>query len=337
MDPVVPAKKRANSGGIRAPAGPPGHPTPGARLAMDRRKLAPAHGDPGAIPGDQAGHSQHKKKYTSRVMKNCLMAGATGLAAALTATLVALVLAALLNSCSSVPATVELLPTIPGATYVGSRACADCHAQYVRRFPASPHARAHFADAPGGRVSGCESCHGPGSLHVAAGGGRGKFIINPGRDPSACFACHLETRGEFSLAHHHPVASGQMNCVQCHDPHGMDIFKSSGGLAMARENETCAACHREQTRPFVFEHEAMREGCTTCHNPHGSVNRKLLVQADANLCLRCHAQNQGVAGGTGVVMIGAVDHTAFLSRATCWTAGCHTAVHGSNVDPRLQY
>jgi hypothetical protein len=22
---------------------------------------------------------------------------------------------------------------------------------------------------------------------------------------------------------------------------------------------------------------------------------------------------------------------------TCWTAGCHTAVHGSNVDPRLRY
>jgi hypothetical protein len=22
---------------------------------------------------------------------------------------------------------------------------------------------------------------------------------------------------------------------------------------------------------------------------------------------------------------------------TCWTSGCHTAVHGSNVDPRLRY
>jgi hypothetical protein len=22
---------------------------------------------------------------------------------------------------------------------------------------------------------------------------------------------------------------------------------------------------------------------------------------------------------------------------TCWTSGCHTAIHGSNVDPRLRY
>ena len=83
-----------------------------------------------------------------------------------------------------------------------------------------------------------------------------------------------------------------MNCVQCHDPHGEDIFKPEGGLAMARQNETCAQCHREQTRPFVFEHPALREGCTTCHNPHGSINRMMLTQADNNLCFRCHAQAQ---------------------------------------------
>jgi hypothetical protein len=26
-----------------------------------------------------------------------------------------------------------------------------------------------------------------------------------------------------------------------------------------------------------------------------------------------------------------------LKMGTCWTAGCHTAVHGSNVDVRLRY
>ena len=130
---------------------------------------------------------------------------------------------------------------------------------------------------------------------------------------------------------------GRMNCVQCHDPHGGDIFKSASGLAMARLNENCAQCHREQTRPVAFEHGAMREGCVTCHNPHGSINRKLLTQNDPNLCLRCHAQNQGIFNGSGTILIGSVDHTTFLSRATCWATGCHTAVHGSNVDPRLTY
>jgi hypothetical protein len=26
-----------------------------------------------------------------------------------------------------------------------------------------------------------------------------------------------------------------------------------------------------------------------------------------------------------------------MARATCWAAGCHSSVHGSNVDPRLRY
>ena len=103
---------------------------------------------------------------------------------------------------------------------------------------------------------------------------------------------------------------------------------------MARQNESCTSCHREQTRPFVFEHEALREGCTVCHSPHGSINRKMLTESDPNLCLRCHAQVQG-SGGT--IYIGNTDHTDLLKIGTCWTAGCHTAIHGSNVDPLLRY
>ena len=125
-----------------------------------------------------------------------------------------------------------------------------------------------------------------------------------------------------------------MNCVQCHDPHGHDILKPAGGLAMARRNESCGACHREQARPFVFLHEAMWEGCVTCHTPHGSVNRKLLVQADNNLCLRCHAQ---VQDGPASLAIGKFDHSGFLRGRTCWSAGCHPSVHGSNINGKLRY
>jgi predicted CXXCH cytochrome family protein len=115
----------------------------------------------------------------------------------------------------------------------------------------------------------------------------------------------------------------------------MDILKPAGGLAMARLNESCAQCHREQTRPFVFEHEALREGCTVCHNPHGSVNDKMLVERDSNLCLKCHAQEADSMPGE--IFIGKVQHTAFVRQGTCWAAGCHTAVHGSNVHPRMFY
>jgi DmsE family decaheme c-type cytochrome len=214
----------------------------------------------------------------------------------------------------------------------------DCHTNIVRQFASSPHSRLYLADInpPGG--SGCESCHGPGSKHVEAGGGRGKFIINPGREPEACFRCHLRTHAEFDLPVHHPVIEKHMNCVQCHDPHGNAIMKPSGGLAMARLNETCTQCHREQGRPFVFEHPALREGCTTCHNPHGSINRMLLTQADNNLCLRCHAQVQSPNNLlSGQIYIGNSNHTFYLQIGGCWTASCHTAVHGSDIDPRLRY
>jgi len=106
---------------------------------------------------------------------------------------------------------------------------------------------------------------------------------------------------------------------------------------MARLNETCAPCHRAQTRPFVFEHSALHEGCTVCHSSHGSVNAKMLVQRDANLCLRCHAQSAGPGAGGNQLYIGNVNHTAYVRLGTCWSSGCHTAVHGSNVDIRLRY
>jgi hypothetical protein len=60
-----------------------------------------------------------------------------------------------------------------------------------------------------------------------------------------------------------------------------------------------------------------------------------LVQADPNLCLKCHAQVQHQA--TGEIYIGNTSHTLLLRQGMCWSSGCHTAVHGSNIHPRLFY
>ncbi len=126
----------------------------------------------------------------------------------------------LFSSCSSLERTVVAPPQIPGAHYVGNRVCADCHTNIARIFPASPHAGFYKDDLKWAAMTGCESCHGPGSEHVRVGGGRGKSIVNPGKDPAACFECHLETHAQFGLPQHHPVMEGRMSCVQCHDPHG---------------------------------------------------------------------------------------------------------------------
>src|ERR1700722_15765982 len=109
----------------------------------------------------------------------------------------------LLVSCISVDRTVLAPPQILGAHYVGSQACAQCHADQVHSFAGATHAK---LVATGGNDTniGCESCHGPGSVHVDANGAA-HTIVNPHNSPETCFQCHLDKRGEFALTHSHPV------------------------------------------------------------------------------------------------------------------------------------
>jgi predicted CXXCH cytochrome family protein len=242
--------------------------------------------------------------------------------------------ALILSACSSIERTATISVSNDGADFVGNAACVDCHKSVTDVFHGSMHSRVRLADPEIGDTS-CETCHGPGSKHVAMGGSqrRAMHITNPGRDSTACFKCHLQQHAEFKLPYRHPVVDGPVSCVTCHDPHAAEIMKPRA-LAMRQTNGQCADCHEQQTRQFVFEHEALREGCITCHQPHGSIHPDLLKQRDANLCLRCHAQVPGAGGG---VLIGKTDHSTFLTRGTCWSSGCHTAVHGSNINPHLRY
>jgi predicted CXXCH cytochrome family protein len=237
----------------------------------------------------------------------------------------------LVVSCVTAERTVVAPPQIPGATYVGSKQCAQCHSDITDHFGTAAHARLGAAGAAA-MDTGCENCHGPGSFHVKAGGGAGT-IVNPRKSPETCFQCHLDKRGEFSLPHTHPVLAGHVSCGDCHNPHAGSAIRGVSGADLAGETETCTRCHTAQKGPFVFEHNAQREGgCTACHNPHGTVNARMLVARDANLCLRCHletpaAHGQIVAGGGS-----SEDHATRLVQGTCWSAGCHEAVHGSNTN-----
>jgi predicted CXXCH cytochrome family protein len=236
-----------------------------------------------------------------------------------------------LVSCSTVTRTVMAPPEIPGAKFVGSQTCAECHAPISKHFADSDHAR---LKAPGDNAInvGCESCHGPGSIHNKTGGAA-RTIVNPRKSPETCFVCHLDKQGQFGLPHHHPVVEGKMSCGDCHSPHEGRAVKG-GGTSLASADATCIKCHTAQHGPFVFEHEALREGCTTCHQPHGSVNQKMLTQRNSTLCLKCHFQQQ-VAGGT--ILIGGQNHTDFLRRGTCWSGGCHEAPHGSQINRSLRF
>jgi predicted CXXCH cytochrome family protein len=244
-----------------------------------------------------------------------------------------------------------ILPDVPGAHYIGSTECEQCHDELCRSFKTADHARL-IVKGQNGKDYGCESCHGPASLHEDSGGeikppysfmaGRPLTTGAGARIPLAsaraietvCYTCHLDVRGQFNLPNHHPVPEGRLTCIQCHPPHSGVAF-AGGGTQLMSQNDNCLTCHPSQQGPFVFEHDAVRDGCTSCHSPHGSVNAKLLLERNSNLCLKCHFQ-QPAPGGSGI-LIGGIDHTTKLSQGACWSAGCHEAVHGSRVSPTLRF
>jgi DmsE family decaheme c-type cytochrome len=276
---------------------------------------------------------------------NLLWIGGAGASAAL-----------ILISCATSGRTMMAPPSIPGATFVGSSECSQCHEKTVRDFKTADHARLQ-AKGKNAVDMGCESCHGPGSKHVESGGGAGT-IVNPNKSPETCFQCHLDKKGEFSLPYAHPVLSGKMSCTDCHDPHKGGAIKG-GGTQLHGNNETCAECHKAQTQHFIFSHDAVKEGCSTCHNPHGSVNQKMLTERNATLCLKCHFDSHtgfrpgspassgqmgpsGNHGPTGPTVITTPSSSATVptnrfNQGTCWSAGCHEAVHGSNTNVELRF
>ena len=238
----------------------------------------------------------------------------------------------ILIGCVAANRTVLAAPRIVGATFVGTKACVECHENQTSHFASATHAKVALSDDPKLGSTGCEACHGPGSLHVKDGGNK-LTIVNPKKSPEACFACHLDKRGTFSLSNSHQVMNGKMSCSDCHDPHAGNALKGSGA-ALAAENETCTKCHTAQKGPFVFAHDAMKEGCSACHSAHGSLNAKMLVARDGNLCLRCHLQTTDT---NGTIFAGGQDHRTRLQNGTCWSAGCHEAPHGSNASKPLRY
>lgn len=259
--------------------------------------------------------------FSFRCTKNTLLFGGTA------------VWGLFLISCVVVDRAVLAPPKIAGATFIGTKECAQCHADKTEHFGTATHANVALTDLKVGET-GCEACHGPGSIHVKTGGEAGT-IVNPGKSPETCFACHLDKRGQFNLPNAHPVLAGHVTCNDCHEPHKGHAVRNSGA-DLESMNETCTKCHTAQKGPFLFKHNAMVEGCTACHNPHGSVNQKMLVARDANLCLRCHLEHPAVEGN-GTIIVGGQDHRTRLQNGTCWSAGCHEDVHGSNASKAMRY
>jgi DmsE family decaheme c-type cytochrome len=182
-----------------------------------------------------------------------------------------------------------------GATYVGADTCTTCHDTVQEEFADTPHGSAAFMKlAP----HGCESCHGPGSLHADDPDNealRPRIDKFPAKAINAtCRSCH-DSHDQFFFAGSTHQKRG-LSCTSCHSVHAPK--SPSGQLKMVSTAEQCQSCHQQvRAETWKNSHHPIREGkvtCTDCHNPHGSTTPKLLRADSTNdLCYSCHAEKRG--------------------------------------------
>ena len=194
------------------------------------------------------------------------------------------------------------MPQIEGATYVGQDTCLECHDDMAGEdFPTSTGGEG-FAHTIHGRLAdfemlgaekGCETCHGPGSLHVDAEGDT-DLILRPAELTSEevgaiCSTCH--TDGDLMDWTHSEHALADLSCTDCHTMHAEKPLKAS---LKKEDPELCFSCHQEMIAKTNFpSHHPIKEGkmdCGDCHNPHGELNTH---ERTNDLCLDCHSRYQG--------------------------------------------
>jgi DmsE family decaheme c-type cytochrome len=166
------------------------------------------------------------------------------------------------------------------ATFVGSAACADCHEGIEHDYRLAGHGRAEQDSMLVGGKVGCESCHGPGSLHVAADGDKdaeGFWAIKrfdkmkPDEVTAACQTCPAAGAPMHWDESKH--AARDLSCVQCHSMHTPKDPARKALLKAENTSQLCMTCHKTKRMQLSRSaHMPILEGgmdCSSCQDHHG--------------------------------------------------------------------
>jgi len=187
------------------------------------------------------------------------------------------------------------------ATFVDGKICLTCHANQAAVFEKTLMGK--IGKTKKGMFE-CQNCHGPGSAHVKAGGGRGVGGIISFRatdmartaeeNNQVCLACH--DKGNRTNWHGSTHDERGLQCSNCHTV--MKNVSRKSQLKTEFQPDTCFQCHKnKRAEMWRSSHIPVREGkvvCSDCHNPHGSYAENLLKTATVNeTCYQCHAEKRG--------------------------------------------
>lgn len=188
----------------------------------------------------------------------------------------------------------KMSPAFKGARFVNDdKSCASCHEEVDHKFGLSAHAE-YFKAGKTALRGGCESCHGPRSLHVEDPKPAAAWqTLTKAQQSGICMQCHAGgSRMTFMTGAH---LAGEVSCTSCHAAKAPR--NTSAVLARARATESCYRCHATaKVQMAKVSHHPVREGrmdCASCHNVHGS-NPALLKSASLNeTCNSCHTEKRG--------------------------------------------